>query len=127
MYMARKSESKRRPTFIRAWRKHRGLTLEHLAARIGVTHASLSRIERGEQPYNQDLLDLLADALMCAPADLIVRDPYDPEGIWSLWEQAGPDERHQMVEVIKLILGGRKRADPPPRPVKLDNRAPEQQ
>ncbi len=65
----------RRPTFIRAWRKYRGHTLETLAEQIGMIHASLSRIERGEQPYTQDSLELLADALKCEPADLLALDP----------------------------------------------------
>jgi transcriptional regulator with XRE-family HTH domain len=98
-------KTKRRPTFIRAWRKHRHLTLENLAERVGITHASLSRIERGEQPYNEDLLALLADALMCEPADLLVRDPTDPEGIWSLWDRAEPGQRRQALELLRVIIG----------------------
>lgn len=105
-----KPKAKRRPTFIRAWRKHRHLTLENLAERVGITHASLSRIERGEQPYNQDLLDLLAEALMCDPADLLVRDPSDPEGIWSLWERAKPGEREQAIRLLQVIIGGQRNA-----------------
>ena len=34
---------------LRAWRKRRSLTLEDFAAQIGVSSASLSRIERGAQ------------------------------------------------------------------------------
>lgn len=105
-----KPKARRRPTFIRAWRKHRELTLENLAERIGVTHASLSRIERGEQPYNQDLLDLLAEELRCAPADLLVRDPSDPEGLWSLWDQVLPAQRRQAMELLRVIIGGREAA-----------------
>lgn len=100
-----KPKAKRRPTFIRAWRKHRALTLETLAERVGITHASLSRIERGEQPYNQDILDRIADALMCGPADLLIRDPSDPDGIWSLWDQAKTGEaREEIVEHARLVI-----------------------
>lgn len=115
-YMPRKARSHpkpkemRRPTFIRSWRKFRGYTLENLAERVGITHASLSRIERGEQPYNQDLLGLLADALTCEPADLLIRDPSDPEGIWSLWDQAKPGERRQAAEMLRIIIRGRDAA-----------------
>jgi transcriptional regulator with XRE-family HTH domain len=94
---------KRRPIFIRAWRKHRGLTLENLAERIGTTHASLSRIERGEQPYNQDLLDLLADELRCEPADLIARNPLDSEPVWMLWRDLTPAQRKQALRVLKAL------------------------
>jgi transcriptional regulator with XRE-family HTH domain len=68
-----------RRIFIREWRKHRGLTLEQLADRIGTTHASLCRIERGRQPHTQGLFEAIAEALRVEPADLLTRDPSDPE------------------------------------------------
>jgi transcriptional regulator with XRE-family HTH domain len=102
---------RRRETFIRAWRKHRGYTLENLAERIGVTHPTLSRVERGLLPFNQDLLELLAEQLMCEPADLLMRDPTDPNGIWSIWDNAKPGERRQIVELAKVIVGKTGAAD----------------
>lgn len=92
--------------FIREWRKHRGITQEQLAERIGTTKATISRIENGLQPYTQDFLDLCAEALMTEPGNLVVRNPRDPEGIWSLWDKAKPGERRQLVEVGKVIVGG---------------------
>ncbi len=92
------------PTFIRQWREHRGLTLEQLADRIGTTHASLSRVERGKQPYNQPLLEALANALQTDAASLLMRNPSDPDGIWSIWDKAKPGERRQIVEVAKTLL-----------------------
>src|ERR1051326_3870459 len=93
-----------RRTFIRDCRQPRGLTLQKLADRIGITHASLSRIERGLQPYSQPLLEALADALQTEPASLLMRNPADPEGIWSVWEQAKPGERRQIVEIAKTLI-----------------------
>jgi transcriptional regulator with XRE-family HTH domain len=93
-----------RRTFIREWRQSRGLTLQQLANRIGITHASLSRIERGLQPYSQPLLEALADALQTEPASLLMRNPTDPEGIWSIWDQAKPGERRQIVEIAKTLI-----------------------
>jgi transcriptional regulator with XRE-family HTH domain len=46
---------KRRPTFFKQWRAHRGLSQEHLAERLDTSVASVSRIETGRQPYAQDL------------------------------------------------------------------------
>lgn len=93
-----------RPTFIRNWRKHRGYTLERLADMIGTSHATLSRIERGIVPYNQKLLERAAEALSCEPADLIMRDPLDPDGIWSIWDQAGKGERAKIVDMVKVLV-----------------------
>jgi len=91
-------------THIRAWRKHRGLSLETLAERVGVSHGSLSRIERGRQPYAQRLLERLAEELQADPASLLIRDPTDPDGIWSVWEQAKPGQKNQILEVAKTLI-----------------------
>lgn len=98
-----KSKPQLRRTFIRQWREFRGLTLEQLADRIASTHASLSRIERGLQPYSQPILEAIADALGCDVADLLVRNPEDPEGIWSVWEHAKPAERRMIVDLAKTV------------------------
>lgn len=99
----------RRPTFIKAWRKARGLTLVQMADAIEavtgveISDSQLSRIERGEQPYSQDLLEAIADVLRVEPASLIMRDPNAPDPIWSLWDTLAPTERVQAVELIKVL------------------------
>lgn len=70
--------------------------LSHLG---GMTHASLSRIERGLQPYSQSVLEAIADELTDGDvACLLVRDPSDPDGIWSIWERAKTTERRMIVD-----------------------------
>jgi transcriptional regulator with XRE-family HTH domain len=91
--------------FIKEWRKHRGLTQEQLAERIGIARSYLTKIERGDRRYDQPFLEAAADALRCEPADLITRDPTAAESIWSIWEQLTPVERVQAVAVIKAIKG----------------------
>jgi transcriptional regulator with XRE-family HTH domain len=97
----------RRPHFIKEWREYRGLKQPQLAERIGVTKATISRVENGETDYTQSLLEVLADALGCEPADLIVRNPMDPDAPWSIWETLKPSERRQAIEVIKAIKRSR--------------------
>lgn len=65
--------------------------------------AQLSRIESGVQPYTQDVLESAAEALRTDPASLIMRDPEADEPIWSIWDQAQPGERRQIVEVAKAL------------------------
>lgn len=96
----------RAKTFLREWRNHKGFKLEPVAEELGMTHASLSRIERGLQPYNQDLLEAVSNLYGCSPADLLMRDP-ESAGIWSLWELAREGERKQIIELAKVILSGR--------------------
>lgn len=82
----------------------RGLTLESLAERIGATHSTLSRVERGLQPYNQDMLEMLAVELQCSPADLLVRHPLDPDGIWAVWAMLPPRQRAQAIRLLKALI-----------------------
>jgi len=94
----------RRRHFIREWRKHRGLTLERLAERLETSAGNISRIEKGQQPYTQDFLEAVAEALSTDPASLIMRDPTQPDAMWSLWEHAKPGEKRQIEAVVRALL-----------------------
>jgi transcriptional regulator with XRE-family HTH domain len=109
MYMNKRPGARATPilykrTFIRQWREHREKTLEYLAEKIGITHASLSRIERGLQPYSQAILEAIAKDLATDVPSLLTRDPGDPEAIWSIWDKAKPGERKMIVDIAKTIV-----------------------
>ena len=70
---------------------------------VGMTHASLSRIERGLQPYGQALLEALAEALSADVASLLIRDPEDPEAPWTIWDQLKPATKRQAIELLKTL------------------------
>jgi transcriptional regulator with XRE-family HTH domain len=99
----------RQPTQIKAWRKHRGLTLAKLSERlqelagIEISDAQLSRIERAEQPYSQDVLEGMAKVLQCEPAHLLHVNPLGQNPRWSIWEQASPAERQQAEAFIETV------------------------
>ena len=57
--------------FLKAWRKHRGLTQDQLAERVEVTHGAISQVETGRTGYSQPLLEAAASALNCRPGDII--------------------------------------------------------
>jgi len=103
----------RKRTYIRAWREKRGYTQEDMVGRleiIGVklTAASLSRIERGIQPYSQDVLEAIAEALNVTAADLLKNDPDVPEAeIIDLVQRLGERERRQAESVLKAMFGER--------------------
>lgn len=97
--------STQKRTFIREWRKHRALTLERLAARVGVTHGTLSKIERGVLPYSQYQLETIAEALNTDPASLLMRNPLDPEGIWTVWGRIPASERARAMDVLRAFAG----------------------
>lgn len=69
--------------------------------------SSLSRIENSLQPYSQPILEALAWALRCEPQDLLMRDPGDPDAIWSIMDnlrKATPDERAQVSRIAEALL-----------------------
>ncbi|MBM0204543.1 helix-turn-helix domain-containing protein [Micromonospora sp. STR1s_5] len=78
-------------TFIREWREYRGFTLELLAARIGSTHATLSRVERGKSPYSQGLLEALAEALATEPGTLLSMSPQANDSSTAQPARGGPE------------------------------------
>ena len=98
-----------RLTYIRAWREFRQLSQDRLVERVreyvdSFSKASLSRIERGLQPYTQETLEALAVALQCEPADLIMRDPTN--SVWSIMDtlkNLPEEQQHQIEEIVKTF------------------------
>lgn len=90
-------------TFLRHWRKHRDLTQEVAASRIGIDRTTLSKIERAEVPYDQALLERAADAYSCDPADLLMRDPKSP--IWTLLDTVRSLPENQQKQIAGIIKG----------------------
>ena len=57
---------------IREWREKRGLTQIQLAEAVGARQATISDFETGKtRRIELDLLEALARALKCKPADLL--------------------------------------------------------
>lgn len=95
----------RTKTYLREWRKMKaGRTLEQVAGELGISQPQLGRIERGDQPYNQDLLEALADLYGCSVADLLMRDPTRPENIWSIWDVARPGQKRLIEAAAEAIV-----------------------
>ena len=111
-----------RPTFIKQWREHRGLTQQQLAERVTeylqehgfrkkpYSHASIGRIENGKMAYTQPVLEALAHGLQIDAASLLMRNPVDSQGLWSIWDQALPGERQIITEQAESLVRNRRRA-----------------
>lgn len=65
---------------LRAWRRHRRLTLDGLAAKVGVTKGYLSQIENGRKSGTLDLVRRLAGALGVTLDDLAGWREADDDG-----------------------------------------------
>lgn len=98
----------RQATFIRAWRKERGLTLAAVQDQLETLHGieisegQLSRIENGKSPYAQDLLEAIAHVLQTEPASLIMRDPARTE-FWSVYDTLDPVQRKAVIDYADFI------------------------
>jgi len=93
----------RRRTYLREWRTYRQMTLEQVAAQIGYDHSNIVRLERGQIPYNQDHLELLAGVYRCEPADLITRNPLAET---DAGPGVSPAIKAQVAEALKDLLKG---------------------
>lgn len=99
------TEKRRKKTYLREWRKMKpGRTLAVVAAELHMSQPQLGRIEVGDQPYNQDLLETLADLYGCTVPDLLMRDPTKPEGIWSIWDQASEGQKAVITAAADAIF-----------------------
>lgn len=87
--------------FLRQWRKFRGYTLEHVAERVGMTHQNLGKIERGMVPYNEPLIDALAEIYRADRGSLITRDPTIRDPFWTLYDQLAAPERERLVKRVE--------------------------
>lgn len=94
--------------YIREWRRFRGLTMEQLADRIGLSHAVVSRIERGLQPYRQDFLEKVAEALRCEPAHLIMVDPLNADDPMMILAEMDPAKQAEAGKLLKAFFEARK-------------------
>ncbi|MFC2253477.1 helix-turn-helix domain-containing protein [Labrys portucalensis] len=98
-------------TYIKEWRLKRGLSLRRLEDRLEtlpdgkpmITHVSINRIEMSKQPYSQEVLEALAAALECTPAELISVDPNSENEMLELLRRLPADKYRQAINFIKFL------------------------
>jgi transcriptional regulator with XRE-family HTH domain len=97
--------------FIRQWRKKRGVSLRKLAARLEVepggeplvSYASLSRIESGDQPFSEPILNAIAAALDVPRVMLLEMDPEKEGHIIDLLNKMDGRTRAQAIRMLELM------------------------
>jgi transcriptional regulator with XRE-family HTH domain len=77
------------------------MSQEDVAAQIDADRSTISRVERGESPYDQDILEKLAAVYRCDPEDLISTNPFREDSLYLLWSSL----RQAPVEVRARALG----------------------
>lgn len=105
--------------YLAAWRDHRGLTLEELAAEIDSSKGFVSDLETGatdkdgkQRRFNRDLVEKLARALGTTGGFLIDSNPFAPAGRFD--DRAGAIRRlpeRDQDEVFRLVDTLSRRVD----------------
>ena len=75
---------------------------------IGVTAPSISQLETGKQGFTDSMLEVMAEALNCQPADLLIRNPLDQEAIWSIWDNIREIDRPRALRALKVFVSEEK-------------------
>ena len=95
------------PNNLKAWREHRGMSQEDLAAKVepSTSPTMISMLESGDRGLSAKWLRRLGDALRISPGHLLDHDPRDmPTDILEIWMGADPVQRRQLSEVAKAIV-----------------------
>lgn len=90
--------------YIKQWRKHRGLTLQRLAERTPFSTGAVQQVESGRTQYTQQMLEALAFALDCSPADLLSVDPTKEGDVVDLMKLINDKNRDQAIRVLKALV-----------------------
>lgn len=101
---------KLRKTYIREWRERRGLSLRQLAGRMEsepgvelISYASIGRIETGEQPYSQEILEAMAEALGVTVSMLLEHNPEREGRVVELFSQMPPDRQKLALDMMETL------------------------
>jgi transcriptional regulator with XRE-family HTH domain len=107
MAPVKKPPHKRARHYLREWREFCELTQDQAADRANLDRSSLSKIERGEVPYNQDLLERLALAYGCDPSDLLDINPLKPDPprlVYNRLREVSPVIQERALAVLDALL-----------------------
>jgi len=83
------------PNQIRIHRKMRGVSMQDLADKLGISLSAISKIEKGYRRLNQEQLILVAEELDCSLQDLYVNEQNSQHEVVMAWKKE--QERRQEI------------------------------
>lgn len=97
--------------YIKEWRQARGLSLRRLADRLETTaggepllsYASLGRIERGEQPFTEETIQAIADALNVTRMALLEMHPEREATLIELFKRLPEAEQEHARRYLETL------------------------
>ena len=96
----------RKPTYLRAWRRYFKISQERACESLDIDRTTLSRIETGKLPYNQDFLEQAAIIYGCDPQDFLDSDPFMPREteVIRLLRRAPEPEKSRLLSMLETYL-----------------------
>lgn len=94
--------------YLRAWRKHAGLSQEQLGNIIGVDHTTVGRWERGKVPLTSEQFERLAHIFRATPAQLLA-DPMESAAVdtlqeaYAIMQDMDPDTLAQWLDIGRKL------------------------
>ena len=109
----RKQAKPRRPVrhYVKEWRTYRDLTQDQLAERVNKSRGLISQIESGVTDLTEDMIYAIADAVNCAPWDLLRVNPLKEGLVVDITDalRGAPVEiQAEALGFVRGIVGGRK-------------------
>jgi len=96
-----KPKRERTKHFFAEWRDFRELTQERAIERLGWSQSKISRIERGITPYDQDDLEVVAEAYDCTTTELITVNPFMDAELIDLLHLIETKDRKTILAILK--------------------------
>jgi|688.fasta_scaffold1681014_1 transcriptional regulator with XRE-family HTH domain len=95
-------------TYLHEWLVFRNKTHEQLANALELSRPQVTKIVNGKRPYTQAFLEAAAEYLDTDPASLLMRDPTQPEAIWSIWDHASEGEKNEIRRFAEFTVKEKK-------------------
>lgn len=110
--MGKPKKQKHPVTYLRAYREHPDYdyTLEEVAKAIGMTGSNLAKIEKGDQPYTQPVLEGAARFYNVNPWDLLNRPPGTKERLPDAMAGLTEDEKAEVLRYVQYLRARRQAA-----------------
>lgn len=107
MPSVKRPHRERQRTYLKEWRDFRDRKQNEVADLLEIAPSTLSRLEAGKTPYDQDILERLALVYGCDPEDLISVNPYHAGEFASVLKalrEADTDTRAKAISILEVVL-----------------------
>lgn len=91
--------------YVKQWRTYRDLTQDQLAERVNKSRGLISQIESGVTDLTEDMIYAIADAVNCAPWDLLRVNPLKEGVVVDITEALRGQPAEVQAEALGFIRG----------------------